>query len=399
MQACGAELMKPRSSGAAVLLAGAFLFSIQAAPGRGVSRLEINDIRVSLPFFNPSLGQKIGISFTVRGSGVLDLAILDRDGFLVRRLVVEEMASEGVRSYEWNGRDDAGNVVPDEAFSLKIDLRSKDGVASYCPGNRPAEDLAAETNYYDPRTGTLSYKLPKSARVHAQAGSARTDPKTGEPIGVVLKTIVNRQPRPAGAVIESWEGLDESGAVRVPELPNFVIAIAATSLPENAIITIGNRQRSFLAEVPTRKGTTLLTSQALRGGHHRGGHHRGLEALEDQAPDLKLALRNGTWSDLERLWTIAEPHLELTVSVEGPSAVPFARQPGHIVLFLDYVEVQRLPTGEPRADVKLKTSGLSPGVHHVTVNWASDYGPVAVNSIRFKSAAAKAKGDPVGKKR
>ncbi len=172
---------------------------------------EISDVSLSRPFFNPSLGQKIGLSFTLDRTGFLTLLILDRDGFLVRKLVAAKPVEKGPLSFDWDGQDDAGEVVPDEAYSLKIDLSSGGQTGSYFPGNSLAEDLQVQTNYYDRRGAIFSYKLPRAARVHIQAGIARIDPKTKVADGPVLKTLVNREPRPAGAVVENWNGFDEGG--------------------------------------------------------------------------------------------------------------------------------------------------------------------------------------------
>jgi hypothetical protein len=44
-------------------------------------------------------------------------------------------------------------------------------------------------------------------------------------------------PRPGGEAARNWNGFDERGIFSVPDLPLFAVAIAAKSLPENAIIT------------------------------------------------------------------------------------------------------------------------------------------------------------------
>jgi hypothetical protein len=219
----------------------------------------ISDVSISRPFFNPTLGQKIGISFNLGAPGTLAVLILDRDGYPVRRLVSAKDVEKGKSSFDWDGRDDAGEVVPDEAYSLKIDLRSGEKVESYFPAKSPAKELGIKDAYYDRRGAVLAYNLPFAARVHLQAGTAAPpDPKTHEAGGPVLRTVVNREPRPAGSVIENWNGYDDGATIYVPDLPHFVIAIAITSLPENAILTSGKRSETFLARAASRKGQSLL---------------------------------------------------------------------------------------------------------------------------------------------
>lgn len=98
----------------------------------------ISDVAVSRPFFNPSLGQKIGISFNLSQPGKLTVLILDRDGVPVRKLVSEKAVEKGRLAYDWDGRDDRGEAAPDEAYSLKVDLA--DGGANSARGEPTGRD-------------------------------------------------------------------------------------------------------------------------------------------------------------------------------------------------------------------------------------------------------------------
>src|SRR5262249_31783211 len=147
---------------------------------------------------------------------------------------------------------------------------------------------------------TLSYKLSRPARVHIQAGVAKIDPKTKQAEGPVLKTVVNREPRPAGAVVEAWNGLDEAGSSYVPDLPDFVVNIVATSLPENAIPATGNRSAGFLAAAVSRTGESLIPAAPV--SHE---HHLGLDVFHDTAPRLVASPLNASWSPPEKAWTLA----------------------------------------------------------------------------------------------
>jgi hypothetical protein len=111
-------------------------------------------------------------------------------------------------------------------------------------------------DYYSARAGTLVYTLPVASRVHFQAGSAKPNAR-GEHEGPVLKTIVNREPRAAGRITEMWNGFDESGTIRVSDQPDFVLALAVAPLPENSILTYGNREARHLSAVLPIFTTTL----------------------------------------------------------------------------------------------------------------------------------------------
>lgn len=344
----------------------------------------IGTVTVSKPFFNPALDQRITVSCAPAAAGSLSILILDRDGYPVRSLVLNRPVQPGPVAVDWDGRDDQGVVVPDEAYSLKIDLTAEGKATTYFPAQEPAESYSVTQGYYDRRTAILGYKLPKPARVHVQAGAAVVDARTGKVDGPVLKTLVNREPRPAGAVIENWNGFDEGGTAYVPDLPHFLTAIAATNLPENSILTTGNRSTTFLERAASRTGTSILSRPA---GPHE--HHAGLTALQDAAPVLDTSVRGAKWSPTDRLWLAPVDRLLVRYSLQGPSAPAFAAQPADLFVFVDSRKVQtiRSPKAGP---LEVSLSGLAPGPHLLALNWTSKYGPVAVATLRFRVDRASA---------
>jgi hypothetical protein len=337
----------------------------------------IEGIRVSKPFFNPSVGQTIRIDYLLRRGGALTVQVLDRDGFVVRCLTKGAATTAGHASVVWNGRDDRGRIVPDEAYSLKIDLSAGARPETYFPANALGEEISVSANYYDRRGGVLSYKLDRPARVHIQAGLAAIDPKTGKRDGPVLRTIANREPRPSGAVVENWTGFDESGSFYVPSLPNFAVAIAATALPENAILTTGNRKEQFLERVTRRTGRSLFTYSVA--DHH---HHQALSTLDDVAPRLRVRPLNAVWSASKQRWTTNAKALRVAVDLEGPSSESFAKQPCELVIFVNQTRVKEIvrPKRSLRIEVTLPSVSGEPEI--MAFNWASAYGPVAVSSFR-----------------
>jgi hypothetical protein len=364
--------MRPAVTAFAVCLSVGSLFAQGSA---------IRDVSVSRGFFNPSLGQTVRISLKLAHAGKLSILILDRDGYPVRSLVANKPTPAGQLSVPWDGKDDRGEVVPDEAYSTRIDFAGAGRRSSYFPGNQPPHGYDVPPTYYDRRGGILAYRLEGPARVHLQAGCAMIDPKTKEPVGPVLKTVVNREPRLGGSVVESWNGYDESGTIFVPDLPHFVVGIAATALPDNSIITIGNRKTTFLERAAHRRGHSLFS---VRDTNHH--HHLGLTALQDVSPPLEIR-PDADWSQKSRRWKVRGTDLTLAVSVTGLTASVFLGEPGEVTAYVDEkpVATQRRPENG-RVVFRIPASKLPPGDHVIAVNWISDYGPVAVNAIRVKSA-------------
>jgi hypothetical protein len=230
----------------------------------------------------------------------------------------------------WDGRDNTGSVVADEAYSFKVDWTNGHASDSYFPANRVEPMTSVTAKYYDRHGGTLSYELPVPSRVHVQAGTATPNPRTKEMDGPVMKTIVNREPRGAGTIAEHWNGRDESGAIFIPDLPDFVTAIATTPLPANSVITFGNRQRTFLDVVLSRSGASLF---GFPVSTHE--HHAGLQTLDDVSPSLRLTPKNAHWSASERVWRVSDDRIDLDLAIVGASAKAFRAQPGVIYTFLN----------------------------------------------------------------
>lgn len=346
--------------------------------GQAETAPAISNVFVSKAVFNPNLQQTADVSFTIRYSGLVDVVILDRDGYIVRTLCSNKKTNAGELKFVWDGKNDSGEIVPNEAYSLKVDLKAQPKSESYFPANRVPEDLQAQVSYYDRQNGVFSYSLPKPSRVHIQAGSAVIDPVTKKPIGPVMKTIVNREPRSGGSIIEQWNGYDESSTIYIPELPNFATAIAATALPVNSIVTIGNNRTAFLDTVYKRKGNSLFTFSVK--DHH---HHRGLSALDDVSPALVLKHLNAIWDPGQRLWKISDSNLRIQAGLNGPSADNFSKQPGKLEVFLDGRSVQSIPPAGTDFSISLSLTKIPAGTHIVALNWGSDYGPTTVNSFRI----------------
>ena len=144
-----------------------------------------------------------------------------------------------------------------------------------------------------------------------------------------------------------------------------------------------------------RRGDSLLPS-AKDVGHE---HHKGLTTLDDVAPNLRTELSGGTFSEAAKTWTVIGSQVSGSVSLEGPSASHFARQPGKLEIYVDSREVKTIssPTDGMRFDVTV--DGLGAGPHILAFNWSSDYGPVAVTSLRIEQASAGGGGSPASAKR
>jgi hypothetical protein len=366
-----------------------FLSSLDSIAAES-SPSSIKSVSISREFFNPSLGQTVEISVILTHPGLLSVKILDRDGYPVTTLASDKKSQVGKTTFLWKG-DGSEGIVPNEAYSVWIELKVGNKKDHYFPANQPLTEEKAELGYYDRKRAVISFRLQKPSRVHLQTGVAVVDPVSKKVEGPVMATVLNREPRSSGWIAEYWNGFaDSDSRIYVPDLPNFKLAVAATALPENSIIATGNRNQTFLEYATNRKGNSLFTYKAPE--HH---HHQGLTSLDDASPSLSLRPQNASWSEKEQTWTLQASQLKIRGRLSGESAASFSKQPGYLVLFVDGREIQKIM--QPCShdfEIEVPRNSLVAGTQIISANCASEYGPTAVFSLRLKKEDSAAKTSP-----
>jgi FlgD Ig-like domain len=350
----------------------------QAAPPLTPPTPGIAAVSVTPAFFNPTLRQQAALSFHLGYPARVAVVILDRDREAVRHFP-GHLVQPGEETIRWDGTDDSGALVPNEAYTARIEATGTAGTIVYDPAER-FEPLIEQPpiRSYSRAEGVLSYTLARPSRVHIQAGQAQRDPRTGKMDGPILKTVVDRQPRVAGSVVEVWNGMDETGAIYVPALPHFAVAILATSLPDNVLIVAGGAGPSFSAYARAHRSAAALRPHALPAAP--GMHHGGLTGLEDRSPQVSLQ-PNGTWDPLKRTWLVSRT-VTARITIPLDEAPYFLIQPQTLIAYLDETPVVRIE--HPTNPQQIALPGrLAPGDHRLVVNWASSLGPVGLAAARI----------------
>ncbi len=190
----------------------------------------IAEIALDRDSFNPSARESVTLTYSQVPAGAAEVLIYDPDGGLMRRLPINAKTAGRV---VWDGRDDAGSVVPDEAYTFTI--KSADG-AVYDPATFSGDTVGDITDAVVDARGNLSYRLPAPARVLIRLGVHN---------GPMYRTLVDWRPRPTGTVNESWDGFDAKGLMRIRDHPDFSVLATYVTLSETTVITYGNAAETY----------------------------------------------------------------------------------------------------------------------------------------------------------
>ncbi len=199
----------------------------------GQAGMLIEDVRIDRVVLTP--GEQAHISFLLTDDASVSLFIYNPDFAAVRTLLSNQSNKAGTLSVAWDGADDSGRPVPDEAYMVGIVATGTDGgktvydPTAYSGGKEL--NLTMETVEVSNGVYNLYYSLSQPARVSLRAGIHQ---------GPLLKTIIDWQPQPPGDYLVTWDGHDDAGRVKVMDVAGALLDIRGFSLPEGTIIVRGN---------------------------------------------------------------------------------------------------------------------------------------------------------------
>ena len=175
--------------------------------------------------------ETVGISFRLSRDARVTVLVHTPDYQVINRLLDDVNRPAGVNTVFWDGTDEKGGMVPDEAYLFTVSATDEKGnqtvydPTSYSGGevvDIPLDTMAPAGGGYE-----LSYSVPVPARVNIRAGVHK---------GPLFDTILNWAPRDSGRYSIFWDGLDATGDVKVMDQSGSIVLINGFRLPENAII-------------------------------------------------------------------------------------------------------------------------------------------------------------------
>ncbi|NQU44208.1 hypothetical protein HQ520_13040, partial [bacterium] len=199
-----------------------------------------------------------------------------------------------------------------------------------------------------------------------------------------LKTVLDWAPRLPGRHVESWDGMDASGLVHVPDLSGYNLLFEAYTLPDNAILVTGS---------PAPAATTISDQKAVKSPasaadlERRRAVRSALVRQESPvAPEALLTLEGRATPGfaIDLLEIAAEgairPASADSVGVTGEIGIRVAlddatrqllqQQRYEIITYVDYQLVSEQEQGYSPFTSVLDTTRFSEGEHVITINVA-----------------------------
>gem|GEM_PF-504579 len=339
------------------------LDSPQDDPARFQGKI-LSDVRTSIPSFDPSRNESVTVMFKLLKPARVSLQVYDPDWDHVSTLSTGEDPVVGEQSLTWNGKDADGNIVPDEAyFFTLVSEEGKDIGKVYDPttfSGGVEHDITSVR--IDPEDGTVSYVMPEMGRVMIRVGIEG---------GPLLNTLVDWSPRLKGEVFERWNGKDKDNISDITRHPGFKMIISYFTLPENSVITFGNKTVTY------RGFKKLLTARRQKKpgerdpGQKLSAHYR-LPRTVDYSPPVRMVFGDPSGSVAGDFSGGPAPTLKgkalVRVDLDEEDKKNFLNQQFEICFFLDHQFHAEDETGYAPFNWVWDLSNVEPGEHILTVN-------------------------------
>ena len=333
----------------------------------------IQNAALSKESFNPSRGDNVTLTYDLSKTSKITVKVFDPDGGLVRGLVTGAERKPGKNEEAWDGRDDDGKPIPNEAYLFTIET---DGGDVYDPTTFSGgfvDDITSAR--FDREAGTVVYKLPEASRVLIRLGVKN---------GPMLKTLVDWEPRIAGSITEYWDGRDEDKVMLLHDHKDFTALITHVSLPDATVIAYGNNDETY---------------RDYKLGRGKGWPQKP-ERPRKPDPEVRLRPENlvpPAWARAPRV-QLSFPKLEsvgngapevkdvvdVRVDTEASDRDLLLKEQFEIIFYVDNVFFAEAERGYLPFNWRWELNQLAGGDHILTVNISSFRGRVGVASRKVR---------------
>lgn len=330
--------------------------------------------------FSPERKETFALPITLQEKAEIKIGFYTADGDLVRTLASNKPLEKGVHTLRWDGKDDQGNIVPDEAYVPVLEATAASGKKykidpRETTGGEAIEDLHVQIT----SSRDISYLLPAPSRVLIRAGIKG---------GPMMRSLANWEPRGAGKNIQHWDGMDESRVLDLRVEKGLAVLVTAFRLPDYSIITTGNKTIGYGAYRKGRAWQDRIVDQdkiKLTRGDVRISRQYYVSPAQARDPQVRLNFSGEQKESKEGLplLKLGQP-VQIKVEVDEKDRWLLDQSLYEVAFFIDHEFVSEEEQGYMPLTWVWKVDQVSEGRHVFTVNISGFGGKVGVVSKLFE---------------
>lgn len=320
-------------------------------------------------------GDRVGYTVRTAQPGTLALEILTGDGDVVRR-IAQPNTAPGEHVLSWDGKDERGQPVPDEAYCPRAVLESGGRQAVDDPCSRTGGEVLTGLQPATTPTGDIAYTLEHPARVLIRVGVKG---------GAMMRSLSVWRPRPAGRNLQRWNGFDESGLVDLRS-DRLALLVTAFRLPEFSVITTGNDAldyrawRTALGWAEKPDAPQGGAAQPLERNGQRIARQHYQARYKDREPRISVTLTGRDGQPLAAGAPVPDD-VRIAVDLHPDDRWLMQEQLYEVAFFVNGDFVSEEENGYVPIGWLWNTTGLKPGRHLLTVNLTGFTGRVGTRTV------------------
>jgi len=362
------------------VMAGWILVFLVCIPAATASNLVIDGVRLNQTVLTP--GEEIRWSFSLSREARVTVQVFTPDFDIARHLITDRIQPAGINTVVWDGRDDAGNMVPNEAYLVGIAATGPDGErAVYDPTFNSGGEIADIRIEEISRPGdrvNIGYTVVRPSRICLKAGIRN---------GPLLNSLLEGTPMPAGTHVHVWDGLDNTGRIQIMEMTGAHLYMEGVVLPDNSVIVqdSGGNYREYRSTLNQAQQGILTYPDARKSLLARMEQGISAQALVRRSlnisPAFTVYLEDEVTGLAEKSVSAVSGEIKLKVAVAPESMYIFNETRHEIIIFVDNRRFDEEEHAHTPYSYILDTRKLTNGRHFVTINQASLTGRVGAYSF------------------
>lgn len=318
--------------------------------------VEITQVYHNPAHIYPEKNEGSDIHFTISDKSRVVLKIYDDRNLLIRT-IEKSLLPGGEHSISWDGKDEAGNYVPEEAYHYVLVAQgSTADTAIYdLTDLTGGEKVRIKDIEWNNNTNYFEYTLKKPTRVLLRVGLKNDGP--------LLVTVTNWLPRGVGSQKEKWDGMDVSHVLDLSNHPELEISAYGYTLSKNTII---------VGDVNSRTDYIPVTWESEKRQKQKMAEKRMIAAQQQEAEtrgdyEATLSLPDGLPVNEGGLPVISGI-VPVTLSVDQDKINVAINQRAEPVFFVDGQFAFENEVGFLPMTWLLDANKLNQGEHYLTTN-------------------------------